>query len=805
MTFKFKINLAEYAKRFGIKLPDDSSDVLFDDSGKEVSSEDSACSCCDVATEDATVSYAPNFAPGSLAGQCQATLQQCKAKNPMTCRYHGAKVIADDIEAMLKASGITAPVDVKLLNTHGNTLTCTATVQGSAADEQNIAAAMKNFFALPGVDGDIEDIGPAKGGFESPFEIDMLDPKAKAKWGNGTTPLPSNQPSVQQTQSSGTEKKTETESVATPKKPRPTRKRAKKDPAQPEQTENVEVKQPEVDMSEIDVSLDDDSPELYPDQRPPKPPEWKSPFDAKELDTLAHYAERIGKTSERLDGVLAKEDANPGELAKYLAKGNGKQGEPNANLPRGLQQWKNKVDVANLRALAEKDTDGQVKAMLAVAEKIDASEANGWKDKIGVAASDVKFDPSKYADPYAKERAAYEAYVPVDKGRDSGVSTADSVLSAKDKNAPKEAADAVKAAHQEMKDLEEGFKTLADSPKAVLKTLAQAYHKANEKFKDGVAKCKKWYDGLSVMKSSIRETIDAMKERGETIPEEMLGWEAVEATVEDQAWRTIAATHGLNVADKEKHMAIFKKNMRAMFQKCTCVSGYNINHVIAQMLNSPDHTLHANTNSYVNASNAAFGTSWARHSAAANNGMHTYAKVFSRPFAKMNMGSMYSAGGNDVGMVFNPKKAIISYVHQYMSSVYAVQGHPYGSNATFVNDATCSGVAMNAGSVNREAFTTDLSDLPMSKIQSAMGLGSNSGEAWAVGGLKASQCLAVRECANRNGNSSSWNRYFTQSEIDKFNAMGITVLDKDGNVLGKNCVPDDPDLQALVFGKQKKK
>lgn len=203
LKYSFKIDLSEYAKRFGVNIPNDSADTLTDEDDADSNSdaqdemdelevflqscEDESPDVVDV--EDATVSYAPGFAPGSLAGQCQATLQQCKAKNPMTCRYHGAQVIANDIESSLRNAGITGKVDVKLqgvTNVGGKQiLSVEATVQASSADQKSVDAAMAQFFKNPGVDGDTQLIGFGRNEYTAPFDIDMLDPQAKAKWGLG--------------------------------------------------------------------------------------------------------------------------------------------------------------------------------------------------------------------------------------------------------------------------------------------------------------------------------------------------------------------------------------------------------------------------------------------------------------------------------------------------------------------------------------------------------------------------------------------------------------------------------------------
>jgi len=185
LVFRFKINPAKYAERFGLSLTDDTPDATL--------TEDSSITC--VETEDAeTVSYgtqAKQFDPQNSATGCKATLAQCQAKNPMTCRFHGALAITQDISAQVQsafqAQGQTfsGDIDVKIASVSGGTMTCVANITATAAEKKMVESAMAAFFKLPGVDGDIADIDRVKGEYNSSFEIDMLDPQAKAKWANG--------------------------------------------------------------------------------------------------------------------------------------------------------------------------------------------------------------------------------------------------------------------------------------------------------------------------------------------------------------------------------------------------------------------------------------------------------------------------------------------------------------------------------------------------------------------------------------------------------------------------------------------
>ena len=194
LNFSAKINTAKYAARLGIKLPDDSMDATLtgeDDKAEEGSGNVTTDSAPEP-VEDATISYGTP-AKKYDTNNCAATAQKCKAKNPLTCRYHGAKIIAQDIENQLRASGVPGQVNVELTTVTKNRagseiLGINISVTAPRSERKNIKAAMKKFFAQPGVEGDTDDIDYESGAFNAPLDIDSLNPNAQAKWGMGQTP-----------------------------------------------------------------------------------------------------------------------------------------------------------------------------------------------------------------------------------------------------------------------------------------------------------------------------------------------------------------------------------------------------------------------------------------------------------------------------------------------------------------------------------------------------------------------------------------------------------------------------------------
>jgi hypothetical protein len=219
VTFTAEINMAQYAKRFGLDIPDDTIDAELTDDRSSSQASDAAPNG-PVPAEDADVTYAGNAPAG--AANCQATLSQCQAKNPLTCRFHGAKAIAQDIEAQIRAQNVPGKVSVEILGVNSNgILSVQVNVKGPASDKKAILAGLKSFAQLPGVERtDIFQRGG--GGYEEMFDIDTLDPQAQARWGQGQQPPTSPQP---------------------PSSPTPAPAKSPTPPAQP-QTQNPPTQQP---------------------------------------------------------------------------------------------------------------------------------------------------------------------------------------------------------------------------------------------------------------------------------------------------------------------------------------------------------------------------------------------------------------------------------------------------------------------------------------------------------------------------------------------------------------------------------
>lgn len=523
--FRFKIDAPKFAAHYGIQLPDDSSDegLSEGESGDGVAAEAKDSDCGYRGEVEAVAEDADVFFPKHV----KATLDECRAKNPMFCPYHGMKAVAGEIEGILRAAGVNGKVECTVYDHTGNTLNVGASVRAPKSDEAKVQAAMANFFNLPGITKQ-DDMESAGGEIEGNFDLDMLDPQAKARWGFGQqppvqqqtqTPTPAPVPAQPPAQpASQPVSQQQPAPAAKPKRTR-TRKQAAKSaaPVAPVEAPQELAQEPSVEAPVVQpekvvaVELPSDGePELYPGVAPKEPPKWTPPYDANELVQLSKMAERIGKTAVRIDDLL-----DQGKMDGYLQNKKGDPAKPNAHLPKGLQKYKNEVDFNALKTLADKDTDGQVKKMLEAAEKINASEGNGWKDKIGLTAADVDFDPTKYADPYKKERAAFESYKPGSEGRKAALDSAELVEKSKSKDAPKDAAKKCRDAAGEMDQLEQGYEWAKSKgiKGGFLKKIGQAYYKANKEFEDASKKCKEWLGKQSVMQATIEDTAAVFREK----------------------------------------------------------------------------------------------------------------------------------------------------------------------------------------------------------------------------------------------------------------------------------------------------
>ena len=193
VKFTVVIDVPVYAKRFGLDIPDDSVDaeIVEDSCVKRVSwwNKNVRSGRNESVVEDASVSYGAQSAIQSAMAGCKTSISQCQAKNPLTCRYHGAKVIAQDIEGALRAAGVNGKVNVQLssINAKG-VMEAYVEVKAKKSELAKVRQAMAAFGNNPGVKVDANNIGYMGGVIGSSVDIDTLDPNAKAKWGAGQQP-----------------------------------------------------------------------------------------------------------------------------------------------------------------------------------------------------------------------------------------------------------------------------------------------------------------------------------------------------------------------------------------------------------------------------------------------------------------------------------------------------------------------------------------------------------------------------------------------------------------------------------------
>lgn len=886
LSFTFKINMHEYAKRFGIEIPDDSMDVELTGSHDKNESKTSyandeaplqAVASSDV--QDADVSYGQRMQQYDPANNpkltCKTTLAQCQAKNPMTCRYHGAQAIAMDIEAQLRSQGVNGKVTCELLAIQGNMLSANATVVSPVKEKKQVEAALAQFFKLPGVKGDIADLDKDGKIWQNMFEVDMLDPNAKARWVAGasssattasaTPSVPSPQVAPSQVPvtpaPTGTPPAPAATTAPTPPpapKPRPTRMRRasinspviEQQPA-PEPIATKTDDKAESAQGPMDVAFDPSAPELYPEHSPDAPPPFTPDFTDLELDFLENASTRIAKTIRQINN-----HADKGTTEAWLnnAQKNGVKMDANGNpvvdadgnqvsdIPKSLRQYYDEASRQKLESYLPKDTHGFVQKLLDALDLVDASAQNGWKDhvlpekwdpnkasslykqkpgrspKMGdIDFSDYAFDRKAYEDPYAEKRKEMAEFVPSSSRRKSDMESLEKVFSSALDTAPKKEAEAAKDAASRLTELEGAFGELNaalssadDASKDVfqqaLKMCAQSYYQADQDYTKAFDVCKKWLAKQFTMQPTIAGTIENLKSEGRIVPEELGKWQDVEDQYEDGAARSVFQRLGLAIRDKVQHMKRFKNNMRALATKCPLLSCYDIAHIRSQVING-DHIMHANTNSYVDGANAAFGTTWARHSSAAKKGMHLYGVFRPEPFLEIS--NYYSRASNTVKIVYNPKKAIFSFTNKFCNSASAITPHNQSCNATFMYDATCTGVSFSSGScsssykgvIKEAAFTEDLTQRSMRSIWGMMfspGSDDQIGEGWCVGGgnAKEGNFLAMQE--------TPYAQQFSDAEVKKLNKFGITVFDAAGKIKGQNVIPDDPDLIELIYGTREK-
>ena len=536
VQYKFTINLnpVKYAKRFGVEIPDDSADTgLTGDAesneapsderesgseredGKtadgasegEERAKDGADGLMEQDAEDANINLGKRMS-GTMAGQCAATLAQCKAKNPLTCRFHGAKAIAQDIEGLLRQQGVQGQVEVTLQNVSKSgqkeLLSCEVVVTGTKKEEKLVTAAMKAFANMPGVDSvEAGDYGGGKKIYTG-FDIDILDPNAQAKWAAGQ------QPPQQPTQQQAPAPKPQPKPAPAPApKPAPQPKPAPAPATAPKPTPAPQPSAPAT-PAPAPVATTANGPKLHPPVRPEEPP----PFNGI-TDDEGEFLEGVGLDlaflAQRVNHNLSKNPPTPGAgtiaAQKFAA-----------------------IDGKKLDELAKKDSSGQAAVIKSVFDAAKSSEKNGWGDKIeapGYAYDESQYDsgdPSKSTgyekwkfdmskcpqDPHAKARKAWKEWEEPSKKRANDVSVAGTVLNSTDADAPKNEAQQLIDADKDMKDIED---TIGVIDKALKKekdpTASQAIRESLDEIEVVyAAKSKEFEDAKRVVSDYIKNQVN---------------------------------------------------------------------------------------------------------------------------------------------------------------------------------------------------------------------------------------------------------------------------------------------------------
>lgn len=559
ISFSMKIDTASYARRFGIELPDDSMDVTLTEESSETIREQETDGTSQVATEDAAITYrqrAAAYDPQNT--QCKATLAQCRAKNPMTCRYHGAKVIAQDIENDLAAAGIQASnVEVQIADVSmaggKQTLTLAVVVKGKAKDKKSVVAAMKNFFALPGVDGDVKDIDYMSGEITALFDIDMLDPNAQAKWGMGQTPPQQQAPAQPQSQ------------PAKPAQPKP----APVQTPAPAQTPPA----PQPQQQPLPAPVRSKLP-----TRPEEPPPWLG-LAEDDFDFLDNTSVSLAFVGQRINRNIENGNFGAGTQA--------------------LQGFRD-IDKSRLEDLAQKDDTGQAQKLLDIYNEVAASEKNGWQDKI----LPSFWDPSKYnandpsqsmqtktwafdrskcpTDPYAKQRLLYKNWKDPASIRKEEISKLNGSIRGAvgaDKQMLDAAINAAETASAGMSDFEDNIKAVEDAianetdPGArsalegLLADIETEYAKRSAEYKQAAATVKDWASKQRLM--SVGDTVDDIiskyQAKGETPPVQFN--KNTQKTIDGhaaKAKKSLMKRYKISAADWPRCESNWKKNIATL-------------------------------------------------------------------------------------------------------------------------------------------------------------------------------------------------------------------------------------------------
>ena len=222
LIFRFSIDPAKYGRRFGLDIPDDSMDDIAIGGG---SLPDGETGEDEPTANDEAIAEDTEYSSNAPSRQCQTTIENCRAQNPLTCPYHGLKVLKQDIEGFLRQQGVQGQVEVvndnqsqsgRKRNDFAAIINCEASQEGA------VKAAMRQFFALPGIRGDARDVGYDDDDSQATgtFEIDLLDPIA-TRYTSGRNPTDSPAPAAEPDDEEVAEEVEEEEAPAPSSSPSP--------------------------------------------------------------------------------------------------------------------------------------------------------------------------------------------------------------------------------------------------------------------------------------------------------------------------------------------------------------------------------------------------------------------------------------------------------------------------------------------------------------------------------------------------------------------------------------------------------
>ena len=501
-------------------------------------------------------SHAEDAAPlpgvSGAAQQCAATFQQCQAKNPYACRFHGAKLMEGDLNSDLANAGVqNASVTISAMPHQG---TFKAEVKCRQGQQKAVQRALANFSKRPGIDaGSVMYAGYNKttGVHTSLYDVDTkyAAQTAGAPAQANTAAAAQTAPAQPQAASAGVGQAAPSK-AKTVRRPR-ARKAAKTQQQTQPQAQAPSAAQAQQTQQQASAPLQAQTTSavptpkpgamLHPPTRPPEPPKWTGLVDD-DFDFLDKTSVDLAFLAQRVNHNLSKSSPTPG--AGSVAAQNFAA-----------------IDRNRLVQLAKKDTTGQVQRVLDVYDEAKKSEANGWNDKILAA----KYDESKYdsgdpkastdfsswgfdrrkcpSDPHAAARKAYAEWVPPVQKRDEELSLLKAnVSSAQASERPGLDAlmDDASAASEDMKSFEDDIGLLEDavaaekdpSVKADLQKLMDsvdaAYFAAKRRYDDAVGQVRKWASSQTTMSESFGydEIENFYKSRGLPIPLGVKNWKA---------------------------------------------------------------------------------------------------------------------------------------------------------------------------------------------------------------------------------------------------------------------------------------